>query len=63
MLERLLSQGSGDLRTSSELRASQLRPVPPETLHVGAHPNLTFSKDFFIYHIDKFFSHELNVVL
>jgi hypothetical protein len=28
MLERLLSQGSGDLRTSSELRASQLRPVP-----------------------------------
>jgi hypothetical protein len=30
---------------------------------VAQHPDLAFSKDFFVYHIDKFFSKELDVVL
>lgn len=63
MLEKLLSIGTGDLKTSSELQPSQLKPVPPEALDPSKHPNLTFSDEFFMHHIDKFFNFELNVVV
>ena len=52
------------MRRSSELRASQLKPVSPETLAASRQrTDLGFTKEFFIYHIDKFFSFELSVVL
>jgi hypothetical protein len=38
--------------------------VPPETLATSRkRTDLGFSKEFFMYHIDKFFSFELSVVL
>jgi hypothetical protein len=61
ILERLAAQGDGQLRNSSELRKSV---VAPEQLAAArARHDLSFTSDFFMYHIDKFFSFELNVVL
>jgi hypothetical protein len=34
-----------------------------DQVRAAPHDDLSFTKDFFMYHIDKFFSKELNVVL
>lgn len=39
-----------------------MKQIKPEDLDPSLHSELTFSDEFFMFHIDKFFNFELNVV-
>ncbi|TNV86710.1 hypothetical protein FGO68_gene11624 [Halteria grandinella] len=65
LVEKLISQGDGLLRTQTQLEKLQVKKVTHEQIAEAskAGAKLSFTDDFFLYHIDKFFNQEQSVVI